>query len=177
IGTVRFRQDESDADIYLQSAYKLAKKHNDDLALSQILEYMGYQAGKIKGDHQKALHYYQESFEVAMRLNSVERRFFALLNLGAAEQALNRSEQALNLSQQAYAIAKDTDSKLWMAFALESMGESYHALQEREQAQKRFNDALKLYSAFGSKVNIASLLQIMQAGNYTISDEYIEGVL
>ena len=174
IGTVRGRQAADDTDEYLQAAHRLAKAHNDDIALSQILEHMAYVAGEIKKDDHSARKFSLESLEVAERLNHDERRFFATLNLGAAEQKLKRFEAALSLGHRAFQIAESNGNLLWMAYALQSIGEARDALCDRNEAQKSFNRALELYHKSGSNVGMSAVITIMRNSNYLINDIYLE---
>ena len=167
IGVMRGLQEEADADDYLQAAYKLAKKHKDDFAISQVLDHLGYRAG-IRNDHLAARGYYSESLVVAERLENDERIFYALTNLGAAEQALGNYEAALSLNQRAYILAELKDDQHWMAATLECMGEAEHSLQRRQEAQVHFDRALQLFREVGATMRVTKLIKLMEAGDYTI---------
>ena len=167
IGTVRARQGAEDAGTYLTAAYRLAKNHNDDVALSQVLEHMGYQAA-VKADHTEAQRYYGESLQVAERLQNPERLFFALTNLGAAEQGLGDFQAALGLNQRAYDIACGSGEMLWMAYALECIGESHDGLQNRAAAQRAFERAVELFCQLGANVRLTALVELMERKHYSV---------
>lgn len=168
IGNMRSRELSTDADGYLLAAYSLAKKNSDDVALSQILEWMGHQAATNK-DYVFARKYYNESLEVAERLKNHERLFYALTCLGEIERALNNFAVALTLNQRAYRIAEAEDYRLWMAYSLENIGDSYHGLHASEQAKSCFTEALTLYRQVEASVEVERLSKSMYTNGYDLT--------
>jgi|GEM_PF-754746 len=170
IGTVRFRQGEGDANEYLEQAYQLAKSNHDDLALSIVLEHQGHQA-KTQGENETALRYFREALEVAERLSNPDRQFFALLNVGALEYELGQLSAALSSHQRAYRIAQESDNLLWIANALQCMGEDYDQLGDHEKAQENFSVALAHFREFGATVRVAEMIKFMTDKHYVVAPE------
>jgi serine/threonine protein kinase len=168
IGTVRFRQGQDDAASYLEQAYQIAKSNQDDLALSIVLEHQGHQA-KSQNNHESALRYFKEALAVAERLPNIDRQFFALLNVGALEYELGHVNEALVSHKLAYQLAQQNDNILWIANALQCMGEDYDKLGDRKLAQENFSAALASFRAFGATVRVDEMMQFMTDKHYTIN--------
>ena len=171
IGTLRAQQDASDARDYLEEARALALRQHDDRALSQVLEHIGHYQLAMKQD-QAARETFAASLEVAERLQDETRIFFALINLGASEKDFGNFAAALGLNQRAYEVAQHSDNKIWMAYALESLGEAQDGLQAREAAQRCFDEALALYYQSGATAKVHTLIDVMQHGAYVVRPEF-----
>lgn len=120
IGQTRFERGDEDADAYLEEGYDLAKEHDDGLALSHVLQHMGYQAG-ARDDWKGARRYFSESLEVVEGLALEEPQqvgrsevegvlFAALLNLGEVDRLLGRFEESLVLRKRALELAEDRNN-------------------------------------------------------------------
>jgi tetratricopeptide (TPR) repeat protein len=168
IGTVRFRQGQDDAASYLEQAYQIAKANQDDLALSIVLEHQGHQA-KSQKNHETALRYFKEALAVAERLSNPDRQFFALLNVGALEYELGQVNDALVSHKMAYQVAQQNDNILWIANAVQCMGEDYDQLGDRKLAQENFSAALASFRAFGATARVDEMIQFMTDKHYTVA--------
>ena len=176
IGGTRFQQNDELANDYLLEAYYLAKEKNDDLALSQILEHRAFVSGSEQ-DWLLTQQLYNESIETAERLrrNSFidqtkvdQRMFFALLNLGEAKRMLGEFEESVCLRKSALQIAKERNNQIWMAFALQEIGEMYHDINERSLAQSNYDQALNLYCQNNAQSDIEALTNFMTSQNYKV---------
>ncbi|MHB8625703.1 MAG: DUF4062 domain-containing protein [Aggregatilineales bacterium] len=149
IGTVRFMQNEADFDDYMQRAATIAEVNQDDFARCYVYHYQGYQALKrpnaTPADYEHGARLSSAAASLAARLEQYELQFFSLINRGGCEQELGKTDQALVTHQDAYQLAVDRDNYLWMAEALYSMGEDCHILDDREGAQKSFDQAIALW--------------------------------
>jgi tetratricopeptide (TPR) repeat protein len=161
IGTVRAQQKADDANGYFERAYELANRGGDDLALSVVLEHRGHQSAE-KGEPEAALRFFMEALEVAERLGSPDRRFFALLNLGSIEYDLKLYAEALAHHERARKIAQDEENQLWLANALHSLGEDYEATSQRQQAISCLEEAASLYERFGATAKAEAVKQFLQ---------------
>jgi tetratricopeptide (TPR) repeat protein len=167
IGTVRFRQGQDDAASYLEEAYQIAKSNQDDLALSIVLEHQGHQA-KSQNNHENALRHFKEALAVAERLPNIDRQFFALLNVGALEYELGQVNEALVSHKLAYQLAQQNDNILWIANALQCMGEDYDKLGDRKLAQENFSAALGSFRAFGASARVEEMIEFMTQRHYAV---------
>jgi tetratricopeptide (TPR) repeat protein len=167
IGTVRFRQGQDDSASYLEQAYQIAKSNQDDLALSIVLEHQGHQA-KSQHNHEGALRYFKEALAVAERLPNIDRQFFALLNVGALEYELGQANEALASHKLAYQLAQQNDNILWIANALQCMGEDYDKLGDRKLAQENFSAALASFRAFGATARVEEMIAFMTQKHYAV---------
>lgn len=168
IGTVRAFQGQADARTYLEEARDLALRTNDDPALSQILEHIGHY--ELSSHNEEAARQtFAASLEVAERLRDTTRIFYALINLAASEKDFGNTNAALELNTRAYEVARESDNHVWMAFALENLGEVRDSLQQRQLAQQYFNEALELYYQSGAAANINRLVNAMQAAEYEVN--------
>lgn len=179
IGGVRFHQKQDDADEYLEKAYQLAKKHADNLALSQALSHKGHVANSRK-DYETSYKYLSEAVDVAKNLiieeqvskqEGQKKLFYALLNVGDVEQKIVSFEQALNSRKQALQIAKSADNRLWMAITYLEIGEMYHNVNKRDLAQENYDKALKYYSENNSIAGKEKLIRFLKDNNYSINKQ------
>ncbi len=130
VGITHFQSDMPDAEEYLQEAYDLAKSNKDDFALDQILQYRKFVAER-KENFEQAYKFCLEAVEVTERILSQtttdyakvkQGLFFALLNLGQAEEKLGRFDDALATRQKALQLAELQGDEGWVARALEDIG-------------------------------------------------------
>jgi tetratricopeptide (TPR) repeat protein len=170
IGTVRFQQDATDAPSYFEQAEKIAKTNQDDFALSIILEHRGHHARALK-DFEAARTFFQEALKVAERLQSPERIFFALLNIGAQEYDLGLMKEALANHQRAFHIADEHDNHLWRANAVQCIGEDYHGLGDQASAQKNLSLALHQFRSFGATARVAEIIAFMKEHDYPFESD------
>ncbi len=146
LGTVRFKQHESDFDSYMQRASAIGEATQDDFIRCYVAHYRGYQAMNGQPpDHEEGRRLSDEAAQIAIRLGFNELQFYSLINRGGCEFELHNLDQALATHRTAYERAEGESNFLWMAEALFSMGEDYHALGDSSQAQQAFNEAIGLW--------------------------------
>ena len=130
VGITHFQSDMPDGEQYLQEAYDLAKSNKDDFALDQILQYRKFVAER-KENFEQAYKFCLEAVEVTERILGQTTTdyakvkhglFFALLNLGQAEEKLGRSDDALATRQKALLLAELQGDEGWVARVLEEIG-------------------------------------------------------
>jgi tetratricopeptide (TPR) repeat protein len=173
IGTVRFRQGADDTDNYHQQAEQIARSSDDEFALCQVLHNRGAQAllDKEHPDYDRGRQLSDEAASLAARHGLSHLHFHSLVNRGGCEYELGQVEQALKTHQEAFDLAQAQGNHPWKAYALRSIGEDYHALDNRTEAQKAFDEALTLWRQSGGKAQIADLTVFMEARNYMIKSE------
>lgn len=172
IGTVRFRQKADDADEYHQQAEALAREHDYTAVLAQIVHNRGAQAvhpSNPEPDYELARKLSDEAAGIAHEMGMVDVYFFSLLNRGAAEHNLEQYEDSFKSHQAAYDFAKSQQNILWMGEAAFGMGEDYHKLEQREEALKAFNEAMKCFKDTGAKALIDEIIEFAEANDYQIN--------
>jgi DNA-binding SARP family transcriptional activator/energy-coupling factor transporter ATP-binding protein EcfA2 len=180
IGVTAFELDKNqEATNLLDKAYELAKIQEDDASLTVVLQHIGYIAG-MSDDYEKAKFSSLESVQVAERMqtrdsaHSAEANynlFFALLNLGEAERKLGNFEGALASRKKALEIARTNANEVWMAYALQEIGEMYHDINKRELARENYAKALELYRRNRAKSDEETLSSFMSLHNYLAEQE------
>ena len=118
------------------------------------------------GDYEATRQIFAEQVALAKRIEDSETLFYALLNLGSAENKLGEFATALTHHQQALEIAHGQDNRMWVAHALQSIGEDQHQLGAHAQAQQAFKEALMHFRAGGMKAKIAEVEDYIQKANY-----------
>lgn len=172
IGTVRFRQGESDSDSYHDRAEVIAREQADRVVLCQVLHNRGAQAviDRQNPNYELARRLSDEAAQLAAQHDLPHLYFYSMLNRGASEHELKQFDQALVTHQQAYDFAVAQQNNPWMAEALHSIGEDHHELNERPKAQAAFQQALALYEESGTQTKIEALSRYMQDNDYLIEE-------
>lgn len=172
IGTVHFRQGTGDSDQYHQQAESIARKQDDAIVLAQILSNRGVQAldkDSLDFDAAKGRDLSAEAAAIAEKHDLKILYFYSMLNQGAGQHELGHYDDALSTHQRVYEFAQSEENHRWMADALFAIGEDYHELNKREQAQQSLDKALQLYRDTRVIVKINTLTNYMTDHNYTIS--------
>lgn len=162
IGKVRAEQGQGeDGERYLDAAERLAQELDDDYLRAFVMEQQGYCA-QLRGDFADTQRIYTEEVALALRLGDDETHFYALLNLGVADNKLGDFQSALANHQLALKIAEKHKNPLWVAFALQAIGEDYQEMADYRQAKTHFEQALALCQESGLKTNIAEIETFLQ---------------
>jgi tetratricopeptide (TPR) repeat protein len=172
IGTVRFRQKADDADDYHQQAEAIAREHEDAIVLAQVVHNRGAQAvheTNPEPDYELGRKLSDEAAQIAQDRGLVDVYFFSLLNRGAAELNLDLYQDALNTHQIAFDFAKSQQNILWMGESAFAMGQDYHMLGERTEAQGSLDEAIKYFKECGAKALIDELAEFSDTNDYQIS--------
>lgn len=157
IGKVRAEQGENaDGERYLSEAEALANQLDDDFLRAFVMEQQGYCA-QLRGDFAETRRIYTEEVALALRIEDTETHYYALLNLGVAENRLSNFQAALDNHQQALQIADGEKNPIWMAFALQAIGEDYQQMNDYPNAKTYFERALALFQESGLKTNILEI--------------------
>ncbi len=174
IGMTRFEGGLGKEDDYFDKAYDLADGLNDDLALSHVLQNMGYIAG-VKGNYAQAKPLCVKAVEVAERLQgsaSIAKAraehylFYSLLNLGDAIGKLGDFENALVKLQEAFELAKKSDNQLWEAYALQEMAGVYHNTGQKDIAKEYYLKAIDFYESNNAHAKLNTIVFFMQSEGY-----------
>jgi adenylate kinase family enzyme len=148
VGTARFRIGDIALAEKLLFEYAEPKAKNNPDALSQIYEHQGTYTAVHKHDLSSALELFYEALEAAEQVQTVardERLFYAHINLGEVKYLLADHAPALDHVQRAHQHAVATRKDDLQARALREIYEKSLALNQRENAEKSFHEALKLY--------------------------------
>jgi tetratricopeptide (TPR) repeat protein len=171
IGTVQFRLGQAGADDYHRQAETIAQEIGNDNVRCQVLLNRGTQAlndANPNPDYELGRDLCQQAAELADTINNEALRFWALLNMGAAEHEMGDHEMALLSHLQAYNFARAQRNHPWEAEALYSLGEDYHELGQRAEAEKHLNLALKRYKESGVKAKVESVTTFIVAHDYRV---------
>ncbi len=167
IGTTRFRLGAEDADQYYEQAYQLATTGNDDSALSFILAHRSFFEGsRHPPNYHNSRRFADEAAQLAARLGKYDDHLAALSNRGNCERALGQAELALQTHRKVFEIASAQNNRRWMASALCSLGEDYHALGNREQARHCLAESLDLYEQLGNTNDVDVVITFMRENDY-----------
>ncbi len=175
IAQTRFEQGADDAAAYLDRAYELARRHEDVLALSHVVQQQGVHAAR-RSDWETARRHFAEALAVLEGATGIAperesdhayQRFMALLNLAEPERMLGQHERALALRQRALAMAEAHDNRLWKAYAVHELGEVHHGMDDRAEAQRLFEQALALWQQNNVQVKVEQLRAFMASEGYT----------
>ena len=151
----------------------IAREKEDPIVLAQVLSNRGVQAldkDSHEFDAAKGRDLSAEAAAVAKEHDLKVLYFYSMLNQGAGQHELGQYDEALTTHQLAYDLAQSEANHPWMADALYSIGEDYHELNKREQAQLSFDEALHLYRDTGAVANIDKLTEYMKHNDYPISN-------
>ncbi len=172
VGKMHFQQSKSDADDYYEQAEAIARNENDDFALSFVLHHRGYQfINKPEPDYERGRELSDEAARIAAKLDQADIQFWSLINRGSAEHELGQLDMALATHREAFELAGHQHNYDWMAGALRSIGEDYHLIGNRREAQQAFDEALVLWRRVRAKAMVGDLIQHMEAQNYTVKPE------
>jgi tetratricopeptide (TPR) repeat protein len=172
IAKMHFQQKAADADDLYQEAEGLARTLNDDFALSFVLHHRGYRlVNPPEPDYQRGGELSDEAAQIAAKLGLADIQFWSLLNRGSAENELGQYDRALATHQEALQLAQAQNNHDWTAGVLRSMGEDYHQLGDRAQAQQAFDESLSLWRQVKAKAQITDLIQYLEERDYTILPE------
>jgi DNA-binding SARP family transcriptional activator len=175
IGITRFQQGHDDADNFLERAYRLAEVSQDDLARLHVLQNQGTVLG-FRSDWTGAERLLAAAVEIAERLlkacqgdpaEVTFKLFFSLLNLGEATRKLGAFKPALQLRERALALATVQNNQLWMAYSHHEMGEMFHDIDERQQAERHYQLALDLYEQNHAYADLEQLRHFLEAEGYS----------
>ncbi len=176
IAQTRFEQAADDSAAYLDRAYRLAREHDDILALNHVLQHQAFHAG-AKGDWEACRRLFAEALEVLEDPRGVESErgsdrayqlFMTLLNLGEPELMLGNHDRALELRRRALDMAEAHDNRLWKAYAVHELGEVYHGMNDRAEAQRLFGQALALWAENNVKRKADQLRAFMAEEGYAV---------
>ena len=179
--TYAFRGDRQKSKEYFQLSYKIAEELNDDLLLILIMGQESHTASFFK-DFKKVHNIAEKQVVTARRIVDTapsplayKHLFFALLNLGTAEMDLSKQgngsfETALPILIQAKQVALDQKNDVLLAYAFDSLGENYHYLKKRTDAQASFEQALLLWNKLGMINFHKELEERIQSLGYSVPE-------
>lgn len=165
MGVVLIDKGDSSAKQLLDEAYELATNLNDDYWQGYVLETLGYYA-QSQGDFEATRTYAMQQIDIADRINDVETKVFALLNLGTAENRLGKYQSAIHHHQQMLDLAKRHKNDIWIAHAMQGIGEDYHGLGDRNKAQKYLLDAQQLFEQCGIQTHVIEIQEFLSTEDY-----------
>ena len=164
-GVVLIDKGDPSAKEHLDKAYVLATGLNDDYWQGYVLETLGYYA-QSQGDFNATRNYAMQQVEIADRINDIETKVFALLNLGTAEKDLGNIDKALEHHQSMFQIARQAKNDIWIAHALQGIGEDYHHMGNRDQAAIFLNDALEKFEQCGIQTHVVEIQDFLSRERY-----------
>lgn len=172
---------EKDAQTLFKKSYRLAKILGDELLLVSIMGQESHAAGST-GNYKKIKEIAVRQVQIARKIvnetpspQAHKQLFFSLLNLGTAEMDLAKQgkglfETALPILREVHAMALDQKSEIFLAYALNTLGEDYHYLNRNADAKDCFDQALKLWRRLGVFKYARELETLMRSLNYPVPD-------
>lgn len=149
---------------------------DDDYLRSFVLEQEAHIAG-YKEDYDTARRIAMEQVTINRRLlaaepeaGNFEALFRSLINWGTAElrSAQSGPTHVLTIHQEAMQLAQHHANKEWEAHALWALGEDYHLLGDRNQAQIHLQAALALYQEQEKLRDANELLAFVTQHHYSL---------
>jgi tetratricopeptide (TPR) repeat protein len=166
----------------LARAERFATKEKDTSVLSQVFEFQAHLEARIDNRKMARL-LFQRSLREAERLKEEgkeeseeidKRLFYALLNLWYIEILLRNFDATRSLEARALQVARASANPIWEAHVWENKGEEFNATgnrDDRKEAQKYFDKALKLYRQYGAIAKAKALIETMQNGEYVVKPD------
>jgi tetratricopeptide (TPR) repeat protein len=165
---------------YFKASYKLAEKLQNDLLLASVMGQDSY-AASATGNYKKIKAIASKQVAIARNLvdktpspQAYKQLFFSLLNLGTAEMDLSKQQRdgsfqaALPILQEVYGIAVSQKSDVFLAHALNTLGENYHYLNKKMDARTCFEQSLKLWRKLGVLKYAKELETLMKSLHYRV---------
>ncbi|MEM6431132.1 MAG: BTAD domain-containing putative transcriptional regulator [Deinococcota bacterium] len=187
IGSLQFQLGESAWQTQLDAAYQLAKREQDNLGLSHVLQNLSYLAG-VREHYAEAERYCLEALTVLeaghsqttssqasdIPAETIESLFFVRFNLGVAQHKQRKFGVALTCLEQALALAEQHNNPLWTAYIQQEMGDVYHAQGRRASAQQHYHQALSLYEANNASSDYDELAAFLSQHAYPLPEDIPE---
>lgn len=167
LGSVARKQQEYDKAVeYYTKALQMSEAMESVELQGYILAYLGV-VYNYKKEHAKALEMHERSAALFKSLNSKPGLTEVYFNEASTYLAQKNPEKALQNADQAYAIAADTGNLLFQWNAKELSGRALMSLGKTEDAQQRFEDAIK----------IVETMRSLTAGGERESERHFEGMV
>jgi tetratricopeptide (TPR) repeat protein len=172
IGKMRLHQNAADSSRYYDRAETIARNLDDNFVLAFVLHHRGYQfINQNPPDYVRGKELSDEAAKIAAAHELHDIHFWSLLNRGSCEHELGQLNQALATHYEAYTLAREQNNHFWTAGALRSIGEDYHRMDHRIQAQEAFDGALALWRQVKAKAQADDMIQYMKNREYAVKPE------
>ena len=161
---------------YLSDAIKLSKDCSDSLGLANSKYYLGF-TYKVTGDHDSALHYFNESKLLSEAIGNINRLGLSLGQIGKILTEIGQYEKALELYSELLALDQSIGNRNWIAADYRIIGDVYSDIGNRIRALEYYYKSLKLCEETGSKQEIARVSNQIAGvhvalGRYESAQEY-----
>ncbi len=151
IGEVYYYKNDHDRAMkQFEEALKIARKISDKNGMSFIYDAMG-DINHRKGELTKAKGIYRKNLEMQKTINDQEGIAHSLGNLGNIAKAENKFSQAIDFYNQQIKICNKIGDKSGEGRAYFNWGSVFLDLNEKENAKKKFQQALQLFSECQAK--------------------------
>lgn len=177
IGVTESYQDTAVGMRELDAAMELMKGSEDGLSVATVLDHRAYvlaQSGDFVGarDHYRQL---LRSLDDAVGAGAhpyeaARRRFFATMNMGAADFMLGDVSEGLTAREHALGIATEMGNEIWEAHARLELGEMYSSLGEHERAQVELATARSLYLDNNVTAQLSKIDRMAKEFGYVLGD-------
>ena len=155
IGSVYYKTNNYHAGLtYLIDAFKLYKKHKDlynqsrvEKAIGTIYEYIG--------DSYNAFKSYKSSIKVAKKIGEFNLESNVYNNLSGLLLKKNKTKIAMNMIEHSIMLKRKTNDIRGYAFALYGRGKIYFKIDDLENAESDFLEAIKTHKQMGENMGTA----------------------
>lgn len=135
---------------YAEKGLELARKSNQNQAISKALNFIGVGHYKL-GNYLKTLSYYEQAKKEAIRYNNKKQEAYAYYNMGRVFWEQQQAKKALNLYYQALKIFEQLDDTQGIAYCYNSFSTIYQKQNNYEQAIDYAQKTLKLRKTLNDK--------------------------
>lgn len=140
----------------MDSVAKINLKENDFLNYGVTINNRAYHYYE-QGDYLKAMEGYLEAIRVLDTIDrDIYRRADVYRNISKLNAKQNSFEQALEYLFKALEIYKKTDDNLFEAYTLNDIGNTYHFLENHEEAIKYYEKSIQLSKVHDIKDNLVN---------------------
>jgi tetratricopeptide (TPR) repeat protein len=133
---------------YLQRAYAIAQKHQNNQAMAEVLNNEGLVAF-YQADYKAAITFFEEAIGLWRMLGYQEGLGSSLSNMGQVYYAMGQYAAARNYYEQALDIHRIIGDRAGEAAARHGLGKIARSLGQFEQARSLFEQALTFFQTIG----------------------------
>jgi CHAT domain-containing protein len=163
------------ADDYITKALALYKKIKQAKDIAYTLAEIGNDAAYVKGDHEKAIQYFDQAQVIADTLADLSLKAYLIGLRGNVAAEMGDFQKALSLCQESLDLYNKTDNEWGLAGVYIDMGNVYKQLSEYDKSLHYQQKSDSLYKKVNSEYSrLAPLANI--GAVYTAQGDYKKGL-
>jgi len=166
---------------YYEQALKIARETGARKQEAMNLANLGWVSGQL-GEYHQAITYTEENIRIARKIGDPYNETYGLINLSSYAGAIGDQVLALGAATQAQKLARQIGNRSAEAWALTSLGHSYLASKNFEQARNAYQGALLIRRECNQPLLAtepeAGLSRVLLAqGDIEAADQHIRTIL